>query len=264
MEIKLITAAAMRIAKISLSCLLIAYISGYFYISYFNADPYEFFKKVSFNTRLTEPIRESARHNNIDNGIVIFIHNSTAAILFIAPLFLAASGYMKRIFHDIDNTPSNKPGIRLLSMAAGLAQNSSQKLINLASLLTCTNRLAMGIIFLLVGFAIAAGGKIFGNQLLIIPWIFPHGILELTAAFFAAGLPLALFAFIKTEIDKNSEADTFILSRRFTGSRPVIIAITGIFIALFIAGQIEAKVSPKALKYFQNASAVIDKTEKAK
>ena len=251
METKFIIDAAKRIAKISLSCLIITYIIGYLGISYFNLNPGEIFKKATFNTRLTEGIRESARHNNIDSGIVIFLHNSTSSILLIAPIFLAACGYMKFLFHDIKNVASNRLDVRLLAVAGGVAQNSSQKLINLASLLTCANRLAMGVIFLLLGFAIVAGGKNLGNQLLIIPWILPHGILELSASFFSAGLPLALFSFIKTETDKDSEVDTLILSKRFAGSRPVIITIAGIFAFLFIAGQIEAKITPKVLKYFK-------------
>lgn len=38
-------------------------------------------------------------------GIIIFLHNSLLAFLFIAPLFLAGSGRMKWLFHSGGDQP---------------------------------------------------------------------------------------------------------------------------------------------------------------
>jgi len=241
-------------AKLTVCCAVIGYFFGVFYLSYFQPDPYKTLKISAFNITLSKPIHMKAKELNIDGGIITFLHNSLLAFLFIAPLFLAGSGRMKWLFHSGGDQPpdgswNDRIG-RLIIRMMGLPKDARKKTIDLALLLNSVNWLSTGIIAFFLGFTCATLETICQTPLILIAGLAPHGVIELPALFVAAGLPPALFSVLKSEIEKDGGADTFSISRRIAGSKTVIAATLAVFIGFAAAGQIEDKITPKVIKYF--------------
>ncbi len=253
MDFKHILRFAWSMMKLTVCGIAIGYIISSLFITFTRTAPQKVFKASTANIRLSDPIHKKAEDMNIDKGVIIFIHNSFLAILFIAPVFLAGWGRSRWMFHSGGN---RRPGGswdewfgRSLISAMGLSKDAGKNIVDLSFLLNAVNRLATGILALLLGVSCAAGANILKTPLLLIASLLPHGIIELPALCFAAGLPLALFAVLRSEVEKDGDADTFVISRRIASSKTVIMVTAGIFIALFIAGQIEDKVTPLAYNY---------------
>lgn len=253
MTLKLILRSGVGLTKLAAVCVALGYLLGMFVLGCCRVEPQQAFNLAAANIRFSEPVHQGAEALGVDNGVILFLHNAVFAGLLIAPLFLAGWGRLEWLFHSggrgkPGRTWSGRLG-RTMVRAMGLAPDTSERIVHLSCLLNVANRMVIGITTLLLGLACAAGERILQSLALLAACLAPHAVVELPALFIAAGLPLALFACLASETERDGAADTFSISRRAVRSRSVLATTVAVFAALFVASQIEDKLTPMVVGY---------------
>jgi uncharacterized membrane protein SpoIIM required for sporulation len=263
MDLRIVLKCAANLAKIFFVCLAAGYLLGYAAIAYWEAPPEKVFNASVINSKITGPADKMAGKIVKDKGWVIFLHNSVLAFIFIAPVFLAGSRRFKNVFHSglsvrPEGTPGGKFDLLLIKAMGLIAATTDKRLISLSFLLNIVNRLTTGILAFALGVTCASAEKLLSKFVILMAYLLPHGIIEMPAFIVAGALPLSLFAVLKSAVEKDCAADTFLIARNSAFSRTTVSLTASVFIALAVAGQIEDKITPMAGKYFsaQKKSAV--------
>lgn len=255
MEFSAVIRQASAMAKLFVVCAAAGFLAGYLSIAYFGASPQKVFKASTFNTTLTDPVRERVKESVKDGGWVIFLSNSLLAVLFISPVFLAGSYRFKNFLHsgmriNSEDTIAGKFDLMLIK-TMGLTAACDKRIISLSFSLNVVNRLATGILAFLTGALCPAAAWLLSSPILVFAALAPHGVIEIPAFFVAAAFPLALFGLLKSAVEKDAGADTFMIARNAAFSRTTVVMAAAVFIALAAAAHIEDKITPKAVKYFR-------------
>ena len=255
MELRAVIRHAAAMAKLFFICAAAGFLAGYLSIAHFGAPPQKVFNASTFNSTLSDPVRDRVKESVKDGGWVIFLSNGLLAFFFISPVFLAGSYRFKNFLHsgmkiNSEDTMAGKFDLAVIR-AMGLTAACDKRIISLSFLLNIANRLTTGILAFLTGALCPAAAGILSGPIIVFAALAPHGIIEIPAFFVAAAFPLALFGMLKSAVEKDPAADTFLIARNAAFSRTTVVMAAAVFISLAAAAHIEDKITPKVVKYFR-------------
>ncbi len=255
MELRAVIRYAAAMAKLFVVCAAAGFFAGYLSIAHFGATPQKVFNASTFNTTLSDPVREKVRERVKDGGWVIFLSNSLLAVILISPVFLAGSYRFKNFLHsgmkiNSEDTMAGKFDLAVIR-AIGLTAACDKRIISLSFSLNIANRFATGILAFMTGALCPAASGLLSGPIIVFAALAPHGIIEIPAFFVAAAFPLALFERLKSAVEKDPATNTFLIARNAAFSKTTIVLAAAVFIALAAAAHIEDKITPEAVKYFR-------------
>lgn len=270
--------SARKLAKIQCCLFVLGAVIGFLAINYLGVAPESAFESAVPDAqpeKVVGTVLKSLGGSEIlaelmqDPGAEYLLHNSIIPMIFLAWFFLAGwrPFYMNLFSVRAPATGFNawlEWGMRTLSGE----KESSMEVINPHMPLVLIALLPLAILIFSVGFAFPAMALLLkealevktmtGAVLTSFISLSAHGIFELSAMTFAGAMPMSIFYLIKNQREEDNDNGVmldkternFKIVKEYVWSKPAIISVVAIFLLVFVASQIEGKLSMKLAEKF--------------
>lgn len=244
--------AWVRLLRIYLIAFCFSFLVGILLIDFFDVPPEKLFAASSTRLSYVIPIFDAGINAGVDLGIIIFLWNSSGALITLS--FLYFSGLFNP--KERENSPKllrnifcGKHRMRLLCFLPGCKRVEDESVRRLYVWLMIP---LLGILLLGVesGLVVATGKDFFGSYLVSILALVPHGIIEIPAVSLAGAVTLSGHLLVKQEMQLLEVSKLFDMLKEHRRAIPVVKISTLVVCGLAIAGALEAHFTPYVLSIF--------------
>lgn len=201
------------------------------------------------------PVMDMGANAGIDGGIMLFIWNTIGALAAISFTYTAA------LFNPLDKgkTPQavrrffcSPPRMKLLCFLPGCIKINEEPLRRLYVWLMVPY-IGMILLGIEVGLTASTAKQIFGSYLIGFIALLPHGIIEIPAIALAGAVTYSAHLLIKPRAHNSQISEIFLSVKKHGHEIPLKKVVLAVVICLFIAGIIEAHITPSLLDQFQHS-----------
>ena len=234
--------------------ILIGYVLSLILLTYTDIKPKTVFKAVAIGPRATAPLIEKASSKGIDPTIIIFLNNSFVVLCLSSILFVAP---------HLNPNPRNNPlpflkkqiskGVELkfLYPLQSFRAVYDKQLRSVYFCLFILPVFAMIIFGLIVGTLMATGHIILDSLAIVIAYIIPHAIFEITAVILGTSIPLSVYFIIKNNLENGDAESVFCKINSIIFSRHSWLCMVFVFLLLAIAAFIEAHFTEHVVLWYK-------------
>lgn len=252
MKTPFLIVAWVRLLRIYLIAFGCSFLAGLLLINYFGILPETIFTASSTRLSYVIPIFDAGVNAGIDQGIIIFLWNSSGALITLS--FLYFSG----LFNPKDqiNFPKllrnifcGKHRMKLLCFLPGCKRVEEESVRRLYVWLMIP-LLSMLILGVESGLIVATGKDFFGSYFASIMALLPHGIIEIPAVSLAGAVTFSGHLLVKKEMQLVEVSQLFDVLKEHRKVIPVVKICALVVGGLAIAGALEAHFTPYVLSLF--------------
>ena len=232
-----------------LSSFAISFIVGLFFISILQISPETIFEISTKRVSYAATVFTTAARIGIDQGILLFIWNTFAALVTISFLYTSSlfNPHNKSLFpQSIRKIFLGTKRMKILCYLPGCSKIEEEPLRRLFVWLMIPY---LGIILLGLesGLTISTSTYVFGSYFIGFISFIPHGILEIPTITFAGATTFSAHLLIKDKIQKDTTNQIFEDVEIFKNEVALKKTILIIMFCLLIAGLIEGHITQKIL-----------------
>jgi uncharacterized membrane protein SpoIIM required for sporulation len=228
----------------------LSFVAGLFLILILRITPEAIFEVSTKRLSFVFPVLESGASYGINEGILLFSWNTlgtlvTISFLYSAPLFNPHTitlfpQTLRRMF-------CGRKRMKLLCFLPGCLQIEEESLRRLYVWLMVP-WLGMILLGIESGFMVSTSSALFGSYLVGFASLIPHGIIEIPTISFAGMIPFAAHLLVKEKTRANQTDTIFENIADYTKTIPLMKYIVMVIAGLFIAGLVEAHITPEILR----------------
>ena len=227
----------------------ISFIVGLFFISILQISPETIFEISTKRVSYAATFFETAASLGIDQGILLFIWNTIAALVTISFLYTSQffNPYNKSLFpQNIRKIFLGTKRMKILCYLPGCSKIEEEPLRRLFVWLMIPY-LGMILLGLESGMTVSTSTYFFGSYFIGFISFIPHGILEIPTITFAGATTFTAHLLIKDKVQKNTTTQIFEDVEMYKNDVPLKKIILIITSCLLIAGLIEGHITQKIL-----------------
>lgn len=229
-----------------------SFIGGLLLIYLVGISPEAIFEKSSTRLSYVVPIFDAGVQIGIDQGVLIFIWNTLGALTTMAFF------YMFPLFNPLlrDHSPSwlrnilcGRHRMRLLCYLPGCRKIHDEPLRRLYVWFMIP-MLGMILLGIESGLMVATGGDMSGSYLTSFLALIPHGIIEIPAVTLAGAVTFSGHIIMKRKVPILEVDKLFAELHSHRKNLPTIKIAAIVILGLFLAGLLEAHLTPKVMAVF--------------
>lgn len=249
MKIPFLLIAWVRLLRIYLVAFGCSFLAGLLLITCFGVPPEKLFLASSTRLSYVIPIFDAGVNAGVDQGIIIFLWNSSGALITLSFLYLSGLFNPKERQNShklLRNIFCGKHRMKLLCFLPGCkrVEEESVRRLYVWLMIPLLGMLLLGIES---GLIVATGKDAFGSYLASVMALLPHGIIEIPAVSLAGAVTFSGHLLIKKEMQLLDVPQLFDTLKEHKRAIPVGKICTLVVCGLAIAGAIEAHFTPYVL-----------------
>ncbi len=249
MQLSLLKKAWFNLIVFFSGAFLVSFILGVILIEYCDILPETIFFASSKRLSFVVPFIESGMWLGLDQGLSLFVWNIMGALASISFLLLVD-------LFDPDKRTAFPQIIRYLFCGTGKmrllcylpgCQSIESENVRRAYVWLMIPLLAMILLGIEAGFMVSAGKAFFGAYHMSAISLLPHGIIEIPVFALAGAVTYGAHLQLKNAKAQSDITIIFVQLAEYRRSVPILKLVICVMVGLFIAGMIEAHVTPKVM-----------------
>jgi len=238
-----------RLVFAYLAAFFISFVVGVFLIEILHIAPESIFEISTKRISYVFPLFESGAGLGADLGIILFFWNSLAALATISFLYTAALFNSRDILlfpRFIRKGFCGRKRMKLLCFLPGCLAIEDES-IRRVYVWLMVPWLGMTLLGLESGLTTSTSAVIFGSYAIGVGALIPHGLVEIPTVSFAGAVSFSMHIAIREKLMTKSPGEIFKYIETFKAEVPLKQIVLVVLLFLFIAGLVEAHLTPKIL-----------------
>ena len=235
-----------KLVQAYLVTFIVGLVAGLFFVQVLNVQPERLFELSSKRLSYALPVFEGAMTQGIDMGVLLFVWNTTGALITLSFVYTASwfnPGRTHKAPRLLRSIFCGRSRMRLLCYLPGCAKIEAEALRRLYVWLMVP-LLGIMLLGLESGLQVATATFLFDSFFSSFMALLPHGVIEIPALALAGAVPYSANLLVRRKAQTDQTDIIFRQMEAFRKKLPILKIAMLVTVGLLFAGVIEAHITP--------------------